>query len=51
MSTALFVAAAEGSEAVNELPFPPVAFGIIAFAALMSLLAITFAFKSVGSRH
>ncbi len=46
------VTLAEGTEkAVNELPFPPIAFGIIAFVVLTSLLLITYAFRSVGSRH
>lgn len=36
---------------VNELPIPAEAFGLLAFAGLMALLFITFAFRSVGTRH
>ncbi len=36
---------------VNELPIPPVAYGLLAFAVLMGLLFVTFAFRSVGTRH
>lgn len=46
------IAAAEaGHEVVNELPIPPVAYGIIAFAGLMGLLFVTYAFRSLGTRH
>lgn len=44
--------ATEGAtHAVVELPIPPEAYGLIAFAALMALLFVTFAFRSVGTRH
>lgn len=36
---------------VNELPIPAEAYGLLAFAGLMTLLFITYAFRSVGSRH
>ncbi|MFV0635020.1 hypothetical protein [Demequina sp.] len=36
---------------VNELPIPAEAFGVLAFTALMGLLFVTYAFRSVGSRH
>lgn len=39
------------AHAVNELPIPPEAYGLIAFAGLMALLFVTFAFRSVGTRH
>jgi len=42
---------AQAEEAVNELPIPPVGIGIIAFCALMAILFVAFAFRSVGSRH
>lgn len=42
-------AAAQTEE--HALPFPPLAFGIIAICILMSLLIVTWAFKSVGTRH
>lgn len=36
---------------VNELPISPPAFGLIAFVALMALLFVTYAFRSLGTRH
>ncbi|GAA2529308.1 hypothetical protein [Rarobacter incanus] len=51
MSAAAVTVLAEAAEKTNELPFPPIAFGIIAFSALIALLAVTFAFRHVGSRH
>ncbi|SNS50921.1 hypothetical protein SAMN06309944_0570 [Micrococcales bacterium KH10] len=42
---------AESAEVVNELPFPPVAFGIVAFCGLVALLAITYAFRNAGTRN
>lgn len=38
-------------EASAESSIPPAAIGLLAFAALMSLLFITYAFRSVGTRH
>lgn len=38
-------------EVVNELPFPSIYFGVIAFAALVALLLLTYAFRSVSTRH
>ncbi|MEJ5945170.1 hypothetical protein WDZ17_07645 [Pseudokineococcus basanitobsidens] len=38
-------------EAVNELPFDSFFFGLIAFGALIAVLLVTYAFRSVGSRH
>ncbi|WP_160295465.1 hypothetical protein [Demequina aurantiaca] len=35
----------------NEMAIPPAAIGLLAFAGLMALLFITFAFRSVGTRH
>ena len=43
--------AAEAAEVVNELPFPPEVFGIGAFIGLTAMLLITYAFRSVGTRH
>jgi len=43
---------AEGSEkVVNELPIPPLAYGITAFVCLFAGLLVTYAFRSVGTRH
>jgi hypothetical protein len=36
---------------VNELPISAPAIGLLAFSGLMALLFITFAFRSVGTRH
>ncbi|WP_160297488.1 hypothetical protein [Demequina flava] len=44
-------AAAEAEHVVNELPMPAEAFGLLAFTGLMALLFITFAFRSIGTRH
>ena len=49
---ALILAAVDSAEQThNELPIPPEAYGVLAFAALISLLFITYAFRSVGTRH
>jgi hypothetical protein len=49
---ALLSAGAEATEEVSHaLPIPPLAFGLLAFGALMGLLFVTFAFRSVGTRH
>ncbi|MHA3947975.1 hypothetical protein [Cellulomonas bogoriensis] len=45
------VVTAEQAEVVNHLPMAPEAYGLIGFGALMVLLAVTFAFRSVGSGH
>ncbi|SDD66503.1 hypothetical protein SAMN05216410_3671 [Sanguibacter gelidistatuariae] len=45
------LAAAEESEVVNHLPMPPIAFGITAFVVLTALLVVTYAFRSVWTRH
>ncbi len=39
------------SHVVNELPIPAPAIGLLAFTALMGLLFVTYAFRSVGTRH
>ncbi|WP_169746412.1 hypothetical protein [Demequina pelophila] len=36
---------------VNELPIPAPAIGLLAFTGLMGLLFVTYAFRSLGSRH
>jgi len=33
-----------------EIPFPPEVYGVAMFIALMVLLGLTFAFRSVGKR-
>lgn len=42
---------AQEAEAVNHLPMAPAAFGLVSFGALLALLAVTYAFRSVGTRH
>ena len=43
--------AAEVTEHANEIPAEPIWFGIAGFGGLVTLLLITYAFRSVGSRH
>jgi len=43
--------AQENTEAVTHLPIPPVGFGLVAFGVLVGLLLVTYAFRSVGTRH
>jgi hypothetical protein len=43
--------AAEAAEAHFEIPFAPEVYGLAAFGGLMLLLAVTFAFRSVGKRQ
>ena len=45
------LAAAEESEVVNHLPMHPIAFGVTTFVVLAALLAVTYAFRSVWTRH
>jgi hypothetical protein len=35
----------------NELPVSPVVFGLTVFGGLVALLLVTYAFRSVGTRH
>jgi hypothetical protein len=48
MVTAVLAAA---EEAATESSIPPIAFGLLAFTALITLLFVAFAFRSVGTRH
>lgn len=47
--TTILAAAAESADSGTSIP--PVAYGLLAFTGLMALLFVTFAFRSVGSRH
>jgi hypothetical protein len=47
---AVFTAEAEKA-AHNELPMSPEMFGIVGLVVFAFLLLVTFAFKSVGTRH
>jgi len=49
--TAALRAAEATAEHTTDLPFSPVVFGITAFGVLIALLLVTFAFRSVGTRH
>jgi hypothetical protein len=40
-----------GKESLGHLPAPPWAFGLVAFGIIVVLLAVTYAFRSVGKRH
>jgi hypothetical protein len=52
MLHALVAEAAQETEQVHgHLPFPPIAFGIIAVCVLAAMLIVTMAFRSVGTRH
>lgn len=48
---ATVLAAAEEHEVVNHLAIPPAAFGITTFVVLSALMAVTYAFRSVWTRH
>ena len=48
---AVSLISAEGATATHALGMPAVAFGLVAFGALVGLLLVTWAFRSVGSRH
>ncbi len=42
---------AVAEQAAAESSVPPAAIGLLAFAGLMALLFVTYAFRSVGTRH
>ncbi|GIJ00511.1 hypothetical protein CLV28_1315 [Sediminihabitans luteus] len=48
---AALAAAQETEGIVNHLPIPPIAYGLLAFGGLVALLLVTYAFRSVGTRH
>jgi diketogulonate reductase-like aldo/keto reductase len=48
---AALLAAEKAAEATNEAAIPPAGVGLLAFGALVVLLAVTYAFRSVGLRH
>ena len=51
MHAALLAAAEEPSEVVNELPMPAEVYGLLGLGGLLALLLVTYAFRSVGTRH
>lgn len=42
---------ADTANVVNELAIPAPAYGVLAFAGLMGLLFVTYAFRSLSTRH
>ncbi len=44
-------AAEAAAEHSSDLPFAPEVFGLAGFGALIALLLVTYAFRSVGTRH
>lgn len=51
MSLALSLLAAEESHHVNELPLPPIVFGLIALAIFVSVAIVFWSFRDVANRH
>ena len=51
MSWVLFNPDAESAEIATELAMEPIWFGVIALIAFLVLLLVTFAFRSVHTRH
>ncbi|GAB2695337.1 hypothetical protein [Thalassiella azotivora] len=51
ISSVLQAAAEQAQEHHMEIPFAPEVYGLGALGGLMALLALTFAFRSVGNRH
>jgi len=49
MRSSLVGFAAEGGQGFGELA--PIGYGILALVILVALLIVTFAFRSVGTRH
>ena len=50
MSLALSVLATE-AEVVNELPLPPIVFGLIALTVFVSVALVFWSFRDVANRH
>lgn len=48
---AVLRAAEAVAEHGTELPFAPAVFGLAGFGALVALLLVVYAFRSVGTRH
>ena len=51
MSWVLLNPDAESAETLTELPVEPIWFGVIAMGIFIALLLVTFAFRSVHTRH
>lgn len=50
-SDVIFTEVAPAAEAVHESTINAPAIGLLAFAGLVGLLLVTYAFRSVGTRH
>lgn len=50
MSDRVLTLAAEGAEAVYELPMPPIAYFLIAFALFLLALGVTWSFRKTANR-
>ena len=48
---AALLAAEKSAEVATDLPMSPVGYGLVAFGTLLALLLVTYAFRSVGTRH
>jgi hypothetical protein len=42
---------AASGEVVNELPIPPIAYGLIALAVFVAVTLVFFSFRDVANRH
>ena len=51
MLAVALLAAVTTADQERELPMPPWAFGVISLAVFAALLAVTYAFRSVGRKH
>ena len=51
MLVAMVLFAQESADTQRDLPVPPLVYGLVAFGIILVLLAVTFAFRSVGKRH
>ncbi len=49
--SSLITEAAASDHAAVVLPIPAAAYGLLAFTALIGLLFVAYAFRSVGTRH
>ncbi len=51
MTSSLISLAAQEAEHGAELPIPPIAFGLIAFACFLILLAFVWSFRNTAADH
>jgi len=51
MPSWFLAAATESAEAHRELPLPAEAYGLIALAAFAGLFCLTWAFRSIATKH